>query len=122
VNLFEISGLKMTSSDSMHKNTIEKLRGSDNYQTWAFAVKSLLELNDLEKCIVPGSTAGSVAETDASKLKKAKAKIILSIESTLYVHIQNCTTAVEIWLKLKTMYEDTGLSRRIGLLRTLINT
>lgn len=111
-------------SDS-HKNTIEKLRGSENYQTWSFAIRSLLELHDLEKTIVAAtardSTPGTAQETDADKLKKAKAKIVLSMEPALYVHVQNCTSALEMWSKLKAMYEDTGLSRRIGLLRTLIN-
>lgn len=108
-------------SDKDNKTTIEKLRGSDNYQTWAFAIKSLLELNDLEKCIEVG-TGTAAAESDAGKLKKAKAKIVLSIESSLYVHVQNCLSALEIWQKLKVLYEDKGLSRRIGLLRTLITT
>lgn len=87
----------MASSDKENKTTIEKLRGSDNYQTWAFAIKSLLELSDLEKCIEIGTDTTAASEADAGKLKKAKAKIVLSIESSLYVHVQNCISALEIW-------------------------
>lgn len=110
-------------SSKENTSTIEKLRGSDNYQTWAFAIKSLLELNDLEKCITAAPANLELAEeSDMAKLKKAKAKLVLSIEVSLYVHVQNCSSALQIWIKLKTMYEDKGLSRRIGLLRTLITS
>lgn len=46
---------------------IEKLKGSDNYHTWKFAMNNYLEMNDLEKCIID-----PVTETDEKKLKKAK--------------------------------------------------
>lgn len=117
---FVISGAM--SSNFEQKDSIEKLKGSENFATWAFAVRSLLEVQDLEKCIVLSSSTRVATETDAGKLKKAKAKLVLSICPNLYVHIQQCTTALEIWTKLKTMFEDKGLSRRIGLLRTLITT
>lgn len=77
----------------------------------------MLEFNDLEKAIYSTGT-----ETDTNKLKKARAKIVLSIEPHLYVHIQNCSTAVEIWAKLKSMFEDKGVTRRIGLINKLITT
>lgn len=99
------------------KVCIEKLKGSENYASWKYAIQALLEFSDLEKTILETGT-----ETDATKLKKARAKIILSIESHLYVHIQECTTALTIWQKLMSMFEDKGLTRRIGLLRKLITT
>jgi len=45
-------------------------------------VKNCLEFNDLEKCL-DGS------ESDAKKLKKAKNILSLSVDSTIYVHIQS---------------------------------
>lgn len=101
------------------KETIEKLKGSENFQTWAFSMKAMLELNDLDACI---SDDKAKLEKDDKKLKLARAKMVLSIEPNLYVHIQSCTTALEIWVKFKEMFEDKGLTRRIGLLRTLITT
>lgn len=95
---------------------IEKLKGSDNYHTWKFAIFNYLEMNDLEKCIVDEGT-----ETDTKKLKKAKNILSLAVETQIFVHIQNSTTALEIWNTLKRLYEDKGLSRKIGLLRTLIS-
>lgn len=98
------------------ENFIEKLKGSDNYHTWKFAATNFLEMNDLEKCISESDT-----ETDTKKLKKAKNLLSLSVESSIYVHIQNSTSALEIWSTLKRLYEDKGLTRKIGLLRQLIS-
>lgn len=97
--------------------TIEKLHGSANYHTWKFAMQNLLEFADLEKCIVD-----PVTEKDESKLRKAKAKISLSVDESLYAHIRMETTALAIWKKLHKMFgETTGLLRGIGVLRKLSN-
>lgn len=106
---------------SMKESHIERLTGSQNYNTWSVAIRSLLEYHDMEKCIEATSSDSTVAkETDPERLKKSKARIILSIDKHLYVHVQNCTSAIGIWSKLRSMYEDKGLSRRISLLRKLI--
>lgn len=63
---------------------IEKLRGSDNYHTWKFAVKNCLEMNDLEKCIVVNATTKVATETDEKKLKKANNVLSLSVDSSVF--------------------------------------
>ena len=82
---------------------IEKLRGSDNY-------------HGLEKCI-----SDPVTETKEEKLINCKAILSLSVDSSLYVHISNCENEAEIWNTLQRLFEDKGLSRKIGLLRNLIS-
>lgn len=74
---------------------VEKLRGSDNYHTWQFAVQNLLAFKGLEKTIqtttvVATSTAAAriiCAETDEKKCTKAKSIIILCIETSLFIHV-----------------------------------
>jgi hypothetical protein len=61
-------------------------------------------------------------EADAKKILKAKAKIVLSLHKSMYVHIQGLKTAKEVWDALKKAFDDKGLSRRIHLLTTLITT
>lgn len=97
---------------------IDRLTGSNNYHTWKFAIQNVLEMQDLEKCILEDTDK---KEKDANKLKKAKNILSLSIDQTIFVHIQNCKTPLEIWNTLQRMYEDKGLSRKIGLLRNLIS-
>lgn len=113
-----ITGSKMASNDSAWGG-VEKLRGSENYHTWKFAIKNLLELNDYAKCI-QATNAGACLETDPDKLRKSKARIELSVATSVYVHIENSGSTLETWTKLQALYQDKGLSRRIGLLRKLV--
>lgn len=94
---------------------IEKLRGRENYDSWKFAVKTYLEHEELWDCV-------EGTETDAKKITKAKSKIILLVEPINYVHIQNAADAKDVWNCLQKAFEDNGLTRRVGLLRTLITT
>lgn len=95
--------------------SIQKLLGRENYSTWVFAVQSYLEHEDLWESVLG-------TETDAKKLLKAKAKIVLLVDPINFVHIQTAASAKVMWDKLKTVFEDSGLTRRVGLLRTLIMT
>lgn len=94
---------------------IEKLIGRENYATWQFAVKTYLEHEELLNCILG-------TETEAKKISKAKTKIILLIDPVNYIHVQGCTTAKEVWDSLEKTFEDSGLCRRVTLLRSLITT
>ena len=97
---------------------IEKLKGRENYNTWKFGMQAYLEHEDLWGCI-----QGIEAYTqDAKKDIKAKSKIILTVDPINYVHIQETTTAKETWDKLQRAFEDNGLTRKVGLLRTLVTT
>ena len=74
----------------------------------------MLVLDDLKGCL-----DGSV--TDADKVGKAKAKLILSIDPSLFVHVKDATTTKDLWTKLQKLFDDTGFCRKIGLLRALIS-
>ncbi|KAF7282370.1 hypothetical protein GWI33_002748 [Rhynchophorus ferrugineus] len=56
---------------------VPKLKGSENYSDWAFAIENFLVFEGLSKCI------SKVVEADNAK---AKAKIIPTIDASLYVH------------------------------------
>lgn len=106
--------------------TVEKLSGSENYHDWCFAIENYVTFKGLKNCIVEkpknADTDPSVAvEDSADKLDQSKSVLALSVEKSLYVHIRECKTALEIWNKFKHLYEDRGLHRKIGLLRSLIS-
>ena len=65
---------------------------------------------------------GSYVAVDAGKDRKARAKIILLLDPLNYVHVKEATTAREVWAKLERAFEDSGLTRRVGLLYKLIKT
>lgn len=99
---------------------IEKLKGRENYSTWKFAMKAYLQHEDLWDTVeVP---AGEAISQDARKITRAHSKIILSLDPLNYVHVQDTQTAKDAWDKLNSAFEDSGLTRRVGLLRTLITT
>lgn len=95
-------------------SNVPKLLGRENYDVWAFAVENFFVLEGLSKCL-------DGTETDEPKINKAKAKLVLTLDPSLFVHVKEARTATEIWTILKGLYDDTGFTRKIGLLRTLIS-
>lgn len=96
-------------------SSIEKLKGSENYANWSFAIRNYIELCGLENCL-----AGT--ETNAQKNSLAKTSLVFSVDPVIYVHIREAVTAKSIWDKLKSVFEDNGLTRRIGLVRIFVAT
>lgn len=96
---------------------VPKLKGRDNYNEWTFAAENFLILEDMLHCIKP--VAGKKLE--AADDTRTKAKLIMTIDSALYVHIKNVNTTLELWNKLKALFDDSGFTRRISLLRNLIS-
>lgn len=97
--------------------SVPKLKGRENYDEWCFAAENLLVLDGMDAYIKP--TAGS--EIKPVEDAKTKAKLILTIDPSLYVHIRNTESSAALWNKLKTMFDDSGFSRKITLLRRLIS-
>ncbi|CAK1547641.1 unnamed protein product [Leptosia nina] len=95
---------------------IERLTGRDNFASWKFAVKTYLEHEDLWECV------SGTDEVNPKKDIKAKSKIILLVDPINYVHVQDASSAKEVWEKLCKAFDDSGLTRRVGLLRDLITT
>lgn len=92
---------------------VPKLKGRDNYDDWAFAVENFL--------ILEGIDISNSEGLSAQDNKKAKAKMVMTIDPSLYVHIKSETTVHSLWKKLKSLFDDTGFTRRISLLRSLIS-
>lgn len=101
--------------------SIEKLKGRENYATWKIIVRAYLESESLW-----GAVDGTTTETDAAKKlsaeKVAKSRLILLVEPVNISHIQSATSAKDVWERLEKAFDDNGLSRRVGLLRSLIST
>ena len=57
--------------------------------------------------------------TDAKTISKACGKLVLSVDPVVYHHIRNQTSAKAVWDKLKSVYDDRGLTKKVTLLRNL---
>lgn len=104
---------------SLNTVHINKLTGRDNYNSWKFAVKSYLEHEELWSCVDPTTSEKIV---DNTKDLKAKSKLILLVDPSNYHHIDEAKNAREVWVKLQSAFEDSGLNRKVALLRDLTNT
>lgn len=96
-------------------STIAKLDGRSDFCTWQFAVKAYLEREKLWQSILG-------TETDDDKNTRAKSDLILLIKPINYAYISTCDSAKKIWEKLQETFEDSGLCRRVSLIRELTNT
>lgn len=94
---------------------IAKLRGRKNFTTWKIAMENLLSLDGLWKSILG-------TEISEEKIAKVKAKIVLSIDETLYIHVAKAVTAEEARKNLQKAFKDTRLIRKVGLLRKITTT
>ncbi|XP_039306063.1 uncharacterized protein LOC120357971 [Solenopsis invicta] len=88
-----------------HHPSIAKLKRRENYSTWKIAMESLLQLDGLWKAILK-------IETNEEKITKARAKIILSVNKSIFVHVLKATTAQEAWKNLQSAFKDLHLRER----------
>lgn len=95
--------------------SIEKLKGRENFATWKFAMEHYLRLEGLWETI-------DGTDVKPEQISKAKSRIILMIDPMNFVHVQDAVTAKDVWDKLCGTFEDTGLTRRVSLLRILTTT
>lgn len=118
----------MASSSTFQIPAIEKLKARENYSDWAFAVEAYLKHEGLW-AVVQGKDEGDRTDPDANRLaelaakdEKARSKIILLVHPVNYNHIRTCTSAKVTWTHLKKTFEDSGLYRRVSLIRQLTST
>lgn len=102
-----------------HSVNIEPLKGRDNYQKWRIAIKAILDLEDLWEGVVI-LKPGEIVHHD--KDRKAKNKMILTIDSSCYIYISHAESASEVWECLANAFEDKSLSRIVYNLTKITNT
>lgn len=92
--------------------SIEKLQGLHNYLNWKFAIKMVLTLDGVWDCVLG-------TDLDATRDKRALARICLAMQPNLYQFVRDAKTSKEAWKRLSDTFEDKGLYRKVLLLRQL---
>lgn len=100
--------------------SIEKLKGRENFHDWCESMEAYLRLEKLWT-VVQAPPSGNL-ETDAEKVQEVRSKILLSCEPGARIHFSKDDSVPTIWQKLKTAYEDKGFIREVTLLRDLCQT
>jgi hypothetical protein len=105
------------SSSSSPGTSITKLNGR-NFITWSFAIECLLTDLDLWDVVT-----NDIDKTDPEAKRKdarARAKICLTCEEFIYPVIRSAKTAFDTFNCLKKAYADSGLTRRLMLMKKLL--
>ncbi|CAL1681279.1 unnamed protein product [Lasius platythorax] len=109
-----------TESASGFSVTFTKLKGQENYINWKFQMKNYLRHDNLWNAI------SGYADEDRTSLEernrrdeKALSKINLMVDQCYFSYLMKCETAKKAWDALENAFEDKGLNRRVGLLRSL---
>lgn len=97
------------------------MKGREDYESWKFSVRAYLEMEGLWKIVDNSETEVDVVKR-ADLDMKAKSRLILLVEPVNFAHIRDEIDAKGVWDKLKSAFEDSGLMRRVSILRTLITT
>ena len=106
-------------------NTVERLKGLQNYNLWKFQITVLLESNGSLNVVTGAARKPRPTEDTDGKLLEAwlkkdacgKKMLILTIDRSLQSHIMNYTTANQMWSKICEMFEKKGELRKNKLLQ-----
>lgn len=104
-------------SSDLHQRVV-KLKGRENYDTWKIASKSYLVIKELWSCIEKEPDENKPKELE--KDLKAWSELSLLIHENFYSYIANTNTAKAAWTKLEKSFEDSGLCRKVELLKQLV--
>lgn len=100
---------------------IEKL-GHDNYNSWAFQVKLLLERDEALDVIEGTAPIGAEDLIKWNKKERKALQIIgLNVDRSQLIHITKCKTGSEAWKALKEQHKRDTLGAKIRLMRSLFN-
>lgn len=104
------------SNDSIRN--FSKLKGRENFDIWKISAKSFLVIKGLWSCILKEPTADKSEEIE--KDLRALSELTLLLDESIYSYISGATTAKSAWENLEKSFEDSGLSRKVELLKQLV--
>lgn len=115
----KMNGAGDNSSSSGIGVAIHKLRNQDDYPSWSFSVKLLLQCEKLWTAVEPAVVEGVSQVVESQVDIKAQLRISTLVHPLIFHHIQDSTSAREMWEKLKNTFTDAGLTRKVSLLNSL---
>lgn len=75
-------------------------------------------IKGLWNCVLKEPTAGKTEEIERDL--KALSELTLTLDENLYSSISSADTAKQAWNKLESAFEDSGLCRKVQLLKQLV--
>lgn len=99
--------------------SVKKLLGRQNYDTWKVYAKSYLVIRELWK-YTQEELADNATTTEKENNLKAWSEINLLVDETVLSYILDTQTAKQAWDSLQSAFEDSGLCRKVELLKQLV--
>lgn len=109
----------MATDDSTNNRAVRKLMGRQNYDTWKIYAKSFLVIKGLWNC-TQAELAEDATDKDKENDLKAWSEINLLVHESVLSYIIDTSTAYEAWESLESAFEDSGLCRKVELLKQLV--
>ena len=101
---------------------VEKLKDADGFQILKFKVSIILRSHGLYDYATNNQTEGSVKTEDWKKLDARAQKIIVTtVTDQALLHLVNCATSKEMWIKLNTIYERDSEQQKCALMQELFS-
>lgn len=94
------------------------LKGRENYDTWRIAAKSYLVIKGLWKFILKEPVEEKAEQVQEDL--KAWSELNLLLDEGIYTYIADTTTAKAAWEALEKAFQDSGVCRKVGLLKQLV--
>lgn len=107
----------MSSADT--NRTVKKLLGRQNYDTWKVYAKSYLVIKELWTC-TQTELKPEASEADKEKDLKAWSESNLLVDETVLSYVLDTETAKQAWDSLESAFQDSGLCRKVELLKQLV--
>lgn len=98
----------------------ERLKGLENFVTWRVGARAHLITKGHWKQFSL-DVAALTEEPDREKNMKALAELTLLLDPCVYTYIEECKTAKEAWNALMKSFEDSGVVRKVSLLKQWIS-
>lgn len=97
----------------------EKLRVRENFDVWKRHAKSYLVIRHCWKIIETGISANP-NDKELKLNERALVEITLMVEPSNFAHIATCAAAKDAWTALVSAYGDSGITRKVELLKQLV--
>ena len=109
---------------------IQRLKGSTNWDTWSLRMEAYLTDKGYAAAMIPsvypeGTDAATITAYELEKTEKsfkAAAIIRLCLEDGPLVQVKGIGTSIEVWDRLKALYEPKGFSSEFLVCRELFST
>lgn len=109
----------MATDELSNIRLVKKLMGRQNYDTWKIYAKSYLVIRGLWKC-TQVDLAPDASEKDKETDLKAWSEVNLLVHESILSYIIDTSTAYTAWESLQSAFEDSGLCRKVELLKQLV--